>query len=345
MLGAFLYTVLVHAAVALLSRREPPAVHSRTPLPDEDTAAQLAMVLERERGNVTASRPLAREWAMQPACDAAIDADERVFLMTVVDAFHGSTALQQTLMGSESLATLCSARIWACEGRELLPNSDPGMFDVLTLYGSYWNLSKPVFFDKSPGMLKSIPRFFESQLQSHVGPNGELPPRYLQFGIQRLRLAFVAMWRPVCISQTSSHSPGNPDFEFAASEGKRLEVLVKDINWMQDLGMPYLVVSFGQLLWNPDATQRRLQNFLPCLPGVSPDYVPQMNVDIFDGNDWKAKGSVRQYGLAKDPKLVGYNVTTDRCHGDWTYPKMLQEDPDLLHNTLRNQFFLEALSK
>lgn len=281
---------------------------------------------------------------MPPACTSTLEQDERLFLMTIVDAFHGSTALQQTLMGSDSLSTLCSTRVFQCEGRKLLPDQGADMFDILTLYGNYWNLSKPVFFDKSPGLTKSIPRLYDTQLENHVRPDGELPPVFQKLHIRILRLAFVVMWRPLCIAQLSSHTPETPDFKWASAEARQLEVLLKDVRWLQEQAMRFMVLSFGQLVWNPDTTQRRLQSFLPCLSGLNTDFVPQMNVDIFPENRWKAKGSVRQFGQSMNPKLLGYDVAANKCHGEWSFKRLLSNDPELLDRTLRNELSLEILS-
>lgn len=269
----------------------------------------------------------------------------RVFLMTVVDAFHGSTALARTLMGSKSLASLCAADAWDCEGHELVQHRTPDKFSILKLYGEHWDLSKPVLFDKSPGMMKATPHFYETQLRGHTGGNGTLPWLYRAHGIRQLNLAFVAMWRPICMVQLSRRAPAAPSYDFAVAEVEKLRVLVVDISWMQDMSLPFLVVSYGRLLWRPDETQRRLQAFLPCLPGVSVDSVPMQNVDVsFEGNIISSGESVREFGLRHDPRALGYDVDTNRCHGDWSYSRMLQDDPDLYSETAEYQFFLEGLS-
>merc|ERR1719277_2045346 len=53
-------------------------------------------------------------------CDESMPSNERLLVVPIVPAYHASTALEQLLMSSPQVTTLCSAGTWQCEGRWIL---------------------------------------------------------------------------------------------------------------------------------------------------------------------------------------------------------------------------------
>lgn len=83
-------------------------------------------------------------------------------------------------------------------------------------------------------------------------------------------------------------------------------------------GERVLVINYADLLWRGNDTIARLQRFLPCAGPLDITYVPQLGIDVFEGNTWKVEGSVRDYARKYDPvKHCGYNVDTGSCEW-WT---------------------------
>ena len=84
--------------------------------------------------------------------------DTKTFQQLVDPPFQGSTALFSVFMSSPSVATLCSAVVWQCEGRLVaeplgLRTNGRNLTDyvqLLSQYGRYWDLGRPVLVDKSP---------------------------------------------------------------------------------------------------------------------------------------------------------------------------------------------------
>lgn len=275
----------------------------------------------------------------EQACGKEVRSDTRVLLMAVANGFHGSTALSQTLMGSPSLATLCSAGTWQCEGAKMGTNFKQHLLET---YARHWNLSKPVLFDKTPKMLDAVPFFYLKYLHGRLGgQDGAVPPIFRLRGIQRLNVAFVTMWRPLCLAPLSSHTPDVPTYLFAKKEALYLQNMMMSVKWMRRAGYPNLVLSFGQMMFQPQKTQHFLRRYLPCLPGLDVSFVPQMGVDIFPQNHWKVNASVASFKGDNNPASFGYNAVTDRCEGEWTFKEILaNDDPDLLVTAQRAQRFL-----
>lgn len=303
-----------------------------------------------------ASQQRAAQGHVQPACpaDLAKRKDERLFLMGVADPFHGTTALQQALMASEQLSTLCNAKTWQCEGSWILcPMQDRllehhancseewfgPMSGLLTKYGEFWDLERPVLFDKSPRLLKKLSDVYVKHLAPHVEQGSELPTPFSSHHVRKLRVAYVIMWRPICLSLLG-HDREVVTASSGFEESRKLKKSVDDHLFAVQKRIPAMVVSLAHLLWKPAVTQRRLERFLPCLHGIDLGFVPQPGRHIFAENKWKAQGSVRDFGLMKSPESVGYNLDADRCEGRWTWERILPGWPSVVSKTLWAERYL-----
>ena len=229
-----------------------------------------------------------------------------MLLLTLVPAYHASTALQGLFMSSPSIATLCSSREWECEGRRIMQHhgfSEFGHEDgtgrawdystLLRLYSQFWDLSKPLLLEKTPNQYMRTATMLSALSQA------ALPLRMLDKGVRVLKRAYVLMWRPFCLWQLSSHAheAGAPTkSDWLEDEIRTLEHLVADHRLLILADEPILVVSYADVLWQPESVVSQLEDFLPCAGRLDADFVPQMGVDIFEGNHWKAVGTVRQYG-------------------------------------------------
>lgn len=100
---------------------------------------------------------------------------KQVYLFVLVAPHAGSTAVSGLLASSPKVATLCSARTWACEGQWILSNNDCHLMNAskrwdetkpadwnaaLKCYSKYWNLSQPVLMDKSPSNLGKAAKIY-----------------------------------------------------------------------------------------------------------------------------------------------------------------------------------------
>merc|ERR1712070_576557 len=113
--------------------------------------------------------------------------------------------------------------------------------------------------------------------------------------------------------------------EFARSEKRRLRILQKAHQYLKDQGEPILVVSLADLLWNPMRNKRRLEQYMPCLGELDPNFVPKNGTDIFPGNHWKAEGSVTSYGARTDP-TGAYDRESGLCETEADILTVLPDD-------------------
>lgn len=246
------------------------------------------------------------------ACRPEVLPHRRIFLFTLVPPYHGSTALEGVLMSSPYLATLCSAGTWQCEGRSIMSEAgfdNVGGWDyskMLNMYSRFWNLSLPVLLEKTPQQFSFV-RTERMQLMST-----KLPSPFINAGVFRLRLAYILMWRPPCLAELSTHA-GNHDATWARMELSQLEKLMDAHQFLASMNAPVLVINFASLIWYPLLTVQRLEVFLPCLGPMNADFVPQLGVDIMEANEWKAQGSVRDFGASIDPGSCRYNVISHSC--------------------------------
>lgn len=352
------------------------------------------------------------------ACYRNQSSDRRLFLMSLIHPFQGSTALEGLLMSSKRVSTLCSYNAWECEGRKIMEGlgyttsnastSDSkretsemarlDLFDVvdavlqqyvrsgshrlqkeadaivnellaenthmrknaldeahvfhpptpgiaryditkmLAAYSRYWNLSREVLFDKSPNLLLNVQQVYDMLKKT------PLPRRMLQAGITSLNVAYVMMWRPLCLIQLSRHAAHLTPKAAARRTLKAYETHVYHHQWALRRKLPILVINLGKLIWEPVRQARRLRHFAPCLGPMNPGYVPQLGIDIFEGNFWKADGSILAFGRSVDPASVQFTVSHNKtsCVGKFSFEGALRGRE--LKKALEAQRYLEEYS-
>lgn len=270
----------------------------------------------------------ARHTVPGAACQARMGPHQRLFLMELVHAFEGSTALQSVLMSSPHLSTLCSYNSWQCEGQWILEdavsNKTNGIVgqnwrtrNLLPTFSEVWDLDREVLFDKSPHFL------LDNVESIHKHLVAALPDKMLQAGIRRLDAAYIMMWRPTCLGFLAGHSEKWSTKQFAMRMLAVLRQLVEVHKLVRTMGLPILVICQGDLLWDAGATLRRIESFLPCLHSVTNDFVPTLGKDVFPGNQWKVDGSLKTYSESIKPESIGYDVRSRNCSGDMAFSSIL----------------------
>jgi hypothetical protein len=255
-----------------------------------------------------------------PACHADMKKNYRLVLVAASQPYHGSTALQGVLMSSDRLATLCNYKSWECEGNQIMEdngfskNHDQwNSHMMLRLYAQNWDISKPVLFDKSPDM--NYPLFHLASDLRHT----RIPNLMQHNGVTNVKFAYIMMWRPICLASLSSHGKTRIKEEgkqaLARSELKNIKNMVYSHRSMERHSMHVLVVNFADMIWKPDHTTKRINDFLPCLGKLDADYVPTLGKDVYPENEWKADGSIRQFGASIDPSRF-YSVEKGTCLTD-----------------------------
>jgi len=250
-------------------------------------------------------------------CNPEVSSTTKFMLMPIVPMYHGSTALESVFMSSSSLTTLCSAGTWQCEARLDFDGKQACIRkDLLSRMSKYWNMSKPVLFEKGPrGLHEKVVREYEALVKEHQVS----PAKMAELGMEELNLAYVVMWRPVCMSKLSKHARQeimvNPK-KYALDELIWLEDLVKSHKFLTERAVPVLVTNLADMMWKVPESKARMQSFLPCLGELDFDYVPVLNKDIYASNEWKADGSIQAYGESLDPlQCCQYNLEESSCTG------------------------------
>jgi len=258
---------------------------------------------------------IAEDLELKPACSRFISSDNKLMLMPIVPMYHGSTALESVFMSSSKVTTLCSAKTWQCEARlDFNGRAECIRENLLPRYAEYWDMSKPVLFEKGPrGMYDKVLREYpEIQKEQKEQAKG-----LMDAGFGDLSLAYIIMWRPVCMSVLSSHARielKKDPLKFARDELEWFEDLVKSHKYLTAREIPVLVTSLGDMMWNEKYSRPRMLEFVPCVGEIDFDYVPQKGTDIFPGNEWKAEGSLRSFGKSVNPKeCCGYDVVRKAC--------------------------------
>jgi hypothetical protein len=225
----------------------------------------------------------------------------RTLLLSLSQPYHGSTALECVLMSSSNVATLCSARVWQCEGGSIL-RREGGCADEtcrwnwdksLGLFSKYWNLSKPFLLEKTPIMVRDIPGMHQGLVSVEA-----------RYPHQR---QFIMMWRPICLGALSSHR---------LTEEKELwmfETLVAGHKYLLEQGERVVVVNIADLMWRPSKSAWHLYKQIPDLGVLDMEYVPKIGKDIFPENMWKVDKSVAEFGRAADPDKLNYSVHEALC--------------------------------
>jgi len=252
-----------------------------------------------------------------------LPSDRRTLLIGAVHAFHGSTALEEILMSSPQVATLCTANGYQCEGAYILsPHAEvrPHMMDwsvTLAAFSEHWDLKKHFLFEKDPWLpganVPTVgvddPKLAHEQIRKAVA--GPLPQKFEEEGIKHLDVEYLMMWRPVCMAKLSSHYADTIEDEEV--ELSNLEQMVEFHKYLTSKKETVHVMSFADLVWLPKRTASRLQKDLPRLGKLNEEYVPEMGKDIHPGNLWKAEGSVAEFGRKIDPESVQYSVKDHSC--------------------------------
>lgn len=267
------------------------------------------------------------------ACDSGdsrLGHSERILISAVGEAFHGTSALEQVLMSSKSLATLCSCKTWQCEAKWLPGLQDSNAFewdykDYLGKTSACWNLHRKVFFhkfmlgDSCPSVMLHEYDTCRTDVVNHLHSalsNVELPQAMVSRGIQHITPVYIFLWRPLCLAQLSTHVARLLEKylieKVAMQEIMFIEQMMSSHRGLTEQGVPVLVVSLADLIWNPERNRRRLQEFLPCLGELDMDFVPSHN--IIEGNMFKADGSVKDYGEHVSPKEI-YDLEAGKCAG------------------------------
>jgi hypothetical protein len=194
---------------------------------------------------------------------------------------------------------------------------NPNFFHLLGVHSQSWNLSKPILQDKL------FPREVGYTELMNIAYEADLPPKMTKAGIEHLDQAQIFMWTPLCIMELQSHNrqklKGNNKRAFLEEELWSLQDMKNRHEQLLQQGIPVLVISYANLLFDEQRTLRRVSKFLPCSSSgeegtINSHFIPKLGVDVFEGNKWKVKGSVHSYGQSKDPKeCCGYDPSTSTC--------------------------------
>eukprot|EP00448_Togula_jolla_P001163 CAMPEP_0170611684 /NCGR_PEP_ID=MMETSP0224-20130122/23319_1 /TAXON_ID=285029 /ORGANISM="Togula jolla, Strain CCCM 725" /LENGTH=363 /DNA_ID=CAMNT_0010937133 /DNA_START=45 /DNA_END=1136 /DNA_ORIENTATION=- len=277
-----------------------PIIHGlvvESSLLSRSSGSSLSVMSRRSRGKGNAS--LDSNWEHFVGCPKQPASRDRTWLRLVVANNHGSTALESVLMSSPKLATLCSAEVWQCEGRKLLertfqknPDLVP-MDQVLETFSETWDLNRSVFLDKQT---QSFPQL---EGEDDVVRN-TLPRRMKAHGIEKLRPAYIIMYKPLCL-WTLSHLVTKEVFKdpraVAKFELKRLQQQVQVYEKFASQGRAPLVLNYAHLIWHPDFAKQRLERYLPCLGSLDMDFVPEE----VPGTGMKITMGTQSYGNTFEP--------------------------------------------
>mmetsp|Transcript_94313 Transcript_94313/g.148363 ORF Transcript_94313/g.148363 Transcript_94313/m.148363 type:complete len:390 (+) Transcript_94313:60-1229(+) len=259
------------------------------------------------------------------ACDADVPKDTRILLHTLVQANHGSTAVQQFLMSSKHVSSLCSGKTWQCEGFTIAGRGAIHEKKVLSKIAPYWNMARPVLMDKLFPDEKGYTEAIQYELQN------DMPTVFADMGINNVKRAYIIMWTPLCVRKLAK-SPLNPRFgkSGAESEVGTLEQLKELHTSLLDSNKKVIVISYADLLWRPKETAARLVKFLPCAKGFDGSFVPEKGVDVFNGNLWHVHGSTSTYGEKHDSaECCGYNIEKRVCEDRDLFERLEEKGRDL----------------
>lgn len=249
----------------------------------------------------------------------------RELLVLSVPVYSGSTALEQLLMSSSNVTTLCRQGCWQCEARFTRGNSSAGCVkashnrtfaEALKQWSSVWDLTRPVLFNKFGKAVDAgrLVRKTGSQDFIAAAVKEDMPPKMLAAGVTSLRLSIVQMWRPLCLANLSSHFRHLP---FLSKEAARIADGARSHRAFRAAGVNVVLVSYADLLWRPRAVLQRLRSpdFLPggLLDGINLEFVPRRGRDIFAGNQWKVHETLINYAAAHPAASLGYNLERRSC--------------------------------
>jgi len=254
---------------------------------------------------------------VRPACAPDMPPNRRLLLLPMVPQFHGSTALEGVFMSSPHVTTLCSSNVWQCEGHFIYAARNEELHDatdILKTYSKYWDLRQPVFLDKGP---RDHTKLLWERAEMVEEIRTDFPKAMTAAGITHLSMAYVLMWRPICLSWLSRQARQSIQDNitaFAADELVIVEGMAESHKYLTSMGMPVVVVNLADMMWRPNESRRRLLDFLPCLESIDLGFVPSLGVDIFPGNEWKASGSIQAFGASTDPdQCCSYDAKEQAC--------------------------------
>mmetsp|Transcript_124721 Transcript_124721/g.233231 ORF Transcript_124721/g.233231 Transcript_124721/m.233231 type:complete len:305 (-) Transcript_124721:85-999(-) len=241
-----------------------------------------------------------------------------VLVQLLADPGHGSTALEMLLMSSKNVATLCKGQTWQCEpcafyAGKMCPGLDHDvnvLRNATATWAEYWDLSRPLLMKKAMYETMAHTVLEAHHMYLRMVTEG-LPQRMQDASIQGLRFAYIAMWRPLCLGKLSSATPG------VVREVQSLQYIVDIVEKLrQETGARVLVINYGSMLWEMEKTKKRVEKFLPEAGSLDTNWQPMLDVDIFEGNRWKADLSISQFASQKDAGSLGYDVVQQSCEWD-----------------------------
>jgi len=288
--------------------------------------------------DVTAwNEPQLKRISQNAACAAHPSKKTRTLVTGVSQAYHGSTALEEILMSSDELTTLCSCKTWQCEAswldKDIKQDDASKIRDMdytkyLATLSKCWDLDQKILFQKY--MLpdcRSAPedqggeegcQFAALQAFHESLKPAKLTTNYHRAGITGLNHAYLLLWRPLCMYTLSSHALAEIKHDHKGEMARREVLAMQEManmhKYLTDHNVPSVLVSLASLIWEPERNQRRFQAFLPCAGKLDINYVPEMDSDIFKQNFFKAEGSVKEFGMNVSPQKIGYNVGKRSCY-------------------------------
>lgn len=347
----------------------------------DDTSIQMVVPTKQNESSVTIAPPAAvirahddnknNDTVTAPACQAIVTKNTRIMLLTMVQALHGSTALASVIMSSPNIATYCSGKTWQCEGfakakqfacpsgrpkclrdpRQLAPKQRQAQqgnvrpLHVLDLLSFDYNLTRPILHDKLFPREPGYTILWESTLARK-----EVSPQMAKVGIHYIQPVYIIMWTPLCVLQVQTTSrtalDGPAARHFLQKEVWNQFELQRQHMSQLERKIPVLVVSYADLLFDQEATLKRLNAFLPCAGGtLHTNFVPQPNVHVFPENKWKVRGTVHDFSQAfGDPMdCCGYSLSKHKCINR-TYFELIPEFKDELKE-LEEYFTLYSTSQ
>ena len=123
----------------------------------------------------------------------------------------------------------------------------------------------------------------------------QLPSRFHDAGILRIKPQALVLWVPMCILRVSSHRHtfnATTAVTWALAHVQRATRRLHDLD---TVGTPAVAVSYGDLLWDGAALSLQLSTFVPCLGRLNTEADP-FKLRWFDGNRPKTKGTIGSYG-------------------------------------------------
>eukprot|EP00966_Prymnesium_polylepis_P328045 7383857-Prymnesium_polylepis.1 len=160
--------------------------------------------------------------------------------------------------------------------------------------------------------------------------NHGTPRQMLDDGIRSVRWGVVLMHRPWCLWCNSKDAKAARQLDLRAWANDTLvaqEDVVQMHRTLRARGVPVLLTTYAQLLFEPEEFSRRLLRFAPCLEAINMSFVPQQGVDYFAANELKTHGSITGFADSLGAEgRCGYDVKARRCAGPDVYAGLSASD-------------------